>query len=204
MRPNLKNLHVIFRGLWLSIIIAPMLSACSASAPAPTDKKDLFLVQPFRTDGSDEHVRFEFEATPENINITQSYIVGLTLSRKGPFDPVTMLNHGEPPLRYALKVEACKWTGDQCLKIKTEDAFQEYIREEPSRSEFFEWRKGKDDVKYIDIGAHTSDVSQWVVCRLPLENYGRYRIDISAQPGNPELKDPTAQISIQKRWTSSK
>ncbi|MEQ7415350.1 hypothetical protein ABQF04_07045 [Xanthomonas campestris pv. campestris] len=204
MRPNLQDMRSRVRGFGSSIVIATMLAACGASKAPQSEKQDLFLSQPFRVDATDEHVRFEFEATPDNVNLTQPYIVGLTLSRKGSIDPVTMLNKGESPVRYALKVEACKWVGDRCLEIKTEDAFQEYMREEPSREKFFDWRKGKDEVKYIDIGAHTSNSSDWIVCSLPLESYGRYRIDISTQPSNPTLKDPTAQVSVQKRWTSSK
>ncbi|MCC5071946.1 hypothetical protein [Xanthomonas campestris] len=204
MRPNLKDLRFIFQGLWLSIVIAPMLSACGASAPAPTDKKDLFLSQPFRVDSVGEHVRFEFEATPDNVNLDHSYIVGLTLSRKGRTDPVTALNHGKPRLRYKLKVEICKWMKNRCEKITTEDDFQSLLRTEPSREKSLEWRKGNDDIKYIRSVAYTSDSSNWVVCRFQPTSYGRYRIDVSSSQGNPALDDPTAQISVQKKWTSSK
>lgn len=64
-------------------------------------------------DATDEHVRFEFEATPDNVNLTQPYIVGLTLSRKGSIDPVTMLNKANRPCDMRLKLRhASGWETD--------------------------------------------------------------------------------------------
>ncbi|UXA58154.1 hypothetical protein M0D47_04680 [Xanthomonas prunicola] len=204
MRLYFHKAHRLLRIFFLPLALACLASACSAGKPPSSEKEDLLLSRPFPVDATDAHVRFEFEATPKNVNLTQSYIVGLTLNRKGELDPVTFLNNGEPPSRYAVRVEACKWLGNQCQKISTEDAFQAYIKKEPARSKFFEWRSGDEEKKYIDVTAHTADTSNWIVCYLPIESYGRYRIDVSSQPGNPLLKDPSAQISVQREWTSSK
>ncbi|NEK88092.1 MAG: hypothetical protein G3W63_00645 [Xanthomonas euvesicatoria] len=204
MRLHFHEARGFLRTFFLPLALALLASACSASKPPSSEKEDLLLIRPFPVDATDAHVRFEFEATPKNVNLTQSYIVGLTLNRKGELDPVTFLNNGKSPPRYAVHVEACKWIGDQCQKLPTEDAFQAYIKKEPARRKFFEWRFGNEEKKYIDVAAHTSDTSNWTVCYLPIDSYGRYRVDVSSQSGNPALKDPSAQISVQREWTSSK
>ncbi|MBB5862932.1 hypothetical protein [Xanthomonas sp. 3058] len=204
MRPHLQDVRAPVRSLWPSFVIATMLVACSASKAPQSEKQDLFLIKPFRVDATDEHVRFEFEATPDNVNLTQSYIVGLNLSRKGPIDPVTTLNKSESPVRYSLKVNACRWEEGICKKIFTEDNFQASLRKEPQKEEFLRWRVGNDEIKYISSGAYDSDSSNWIVCNLHLNKYGRYRVDISPKPGSIILNNPNATITIQKKLTSSK
>ncbi|WOP51494.1 hypothetical protein R5576_15550 [Xanthomonas euvesicatoria] len=142
---------------FLPLALALLASACSASKPPSSEKEDLLLIRPFPVDATDAHVRFEFEATPKNVNLTQSYIVGLTLNRKGELDPVTFLNNGKSPPRYAVHVEACKWIGDQCQKLPTEDAFQAYIKKEPARRKFFEWRFGNEEKNTL-TSPHTPQI----------------------------------------------
>ncbi|MFO3704029.1 hypothetical protein ACI6Q5_03375 [Xanthomonas codiaei] len=204
MRLYFHHARCFFVTFFLPFALACLASACSASKPPSSEKEELLLSRPFPVDATDAHVRFEFEATPKNVNLTQSYIVGLNLSRKGPIDPVTTLNNSDSSVRYALKVNACKWEAGNCNKIFTEDNFQAWLRKEPSKAKFFGWRAGNDDIKYIDSGAHDSDSSNWIVCNLHLKSYGRYRVDISSAAGNPTLNIPDAEITIQKKLTSSK
>ncbi|CAD0346157.1 hypothetical protein [Xanthomonas hortorum] len=204
MRLHFHHAHRFLGNFSLPFALACLASACSANKPTSSEKEDLMLSRPFPVDATDAHVRFEFEATPENVNLTRSYIVGLNLSRKGPVDPVTTLNNSDSPVRYALKVNACKWEAGSCDKIFTEDNFQALLRKEPSKVKFFGWRVGNPDIKYIESGAHNSDSSNWIVCNLHLRSYGRYRVDISSVAGNPVLNIPEAEITIQKKLTSSK
>lgn len=204
---NALKRHLTVFGLALAL---PLLAGCQ---PKPEVKPEVLLSKPIRLDIPDQEVALEFEASPENIENFQSYIVALEIDN--PTKKPNPFNSQQPPP--ALFVKAEKIINGQWQIIDLPDEYIRRSRFPESKKQFFAklptWHSqealsshpslysfGTSEIRTI-LGRFTE--SEWIKDGQYCLN-GYYRVTIRTTQSRPDFEDMTARAIIRQAYFSGK
>lgn len=201
-------MHVLKRqltavGLALAL---PLLAGCQ---PKPEAKPEVLLAKPIRLDIPDQEVVLEFEASPDNIENFQSYIIALEIdnSIKKPY-PFPL---DSPPL--ALFVKAEKRTNGQWQIIDVPDPYVSQSRLPETQKPFYAklpaWHTQEAFTNYLSPNTGNSEKilstlgrfteNEWIEeGRYRLNGY--YRLTIRTTHPSPDFEGMPAEIAIRQAY----
>lgn len=195
--------HLTAVGLALAL---PLLAGCQ---PEPEAKPEVLLSKPIRLDIPDQEVVLEFEASPDNIENFQSYIIAIEIdnSNKKPY-PFPL--DSPPP---ALFVKAEKHINGQWQVIDVPDRYVARSRlsetQDPFHAKLPTWHSQEAFTNYLY--ANTGN-SEKILTTLGLFNddewidegryriNGHYRLSIKTKQANENFKEMPAKVSIRQSY----
>ena len=206
---NALKRHLTAFGLALAL---PLLAGC---LPKPEAKPEVLLSKPIQLDIPDQEVVLEFEASPENIENFQSYIIAIEIEIDNSTKNPNPFNSQQTPP--ALFVKAEKIVNGQWQIIDLPDEYVSRSRFPESKKQFFAklpaWHSqevffshpslysvGTSEIRTI-LGRFTE--GEWIKdgqYRLS----GHYRVTIRTTQSRPDFEGMTARAIIRQAYFSGK
>ena len=188
----------------------PLMAGCQ---PKPEAKPEVLLSKPIRLDIPDQEVVLEFEASPENIENYQSYIIALeidnSIKKPYPFPP-----EFTPP---ALFVKAEKRINGKWQIIDVPDPYVARSRLPETQNPFYAklptWHTQEDFTNYPSPHTWNSAKIRSTLGRFSDSEWiddgryrlsGHYRLTIKTKQLKPNLEDMPAEISIRQAYFGGK
>lgn len=204
---NALKHHLTAFGLILAL---PLLAGCQ---PKPEAKPEVLLSKPIRLDIPDQEVVLEFEASPENIENFQSYIIAIEIdnpTRK----PYPFPWDAPPP---ALLVKAEKRINGQWQVIDVPDRYVALSRLPEAQVPFHEklpsWHSQEAFTNYLSANSGTFKKSRSVLGLFNEDEWidegryrlnGHYRVSIKTKNANENLKEIRAEAIIRQAYFAGK
>ena len=196
---------------WLALALAlPLLAGCQ---PKPQAKPEVLLSKPIRLDIPDQEVVLEFEASPDNIENFQSYIIAIEIDNPTS-KPYPFPWDAPPP---ALLVKAEKRINGKWHVIDVPDRYVTLSRipeaQVPFHKKLPAWHSQEAFTNYLDANSGTFKKSRSVLGLFNRDEWvdegryrlnGHYRISIKTKHANENLKEMPARAIIRQAYFAGK
>ena len=204
---NTLTRHLAAFGLVLAL---PLLAGCQ---PKPQAKPEVLLSKPIRLDIPDQEVVLEFEASPDNIENFQRYIIAIeadnSINKPNPFHSDT-----PPP---ALYVKAEKNIDGHWQIIDVPDTYVVLSRLPETYKPFYEklpaWHSQEAFSNHLRPNAWGSKNIRMILGNFPENEWteggryrinGHYRVTIKTKELRPDFEGMPAEVSIRKEYINAK
>ena len=204
---NTLTRHLATFGLVLAL---PLLAGCQ---PKPQAKPEVLLSKPIRLDIPDQEVVLEFEASPDNIENFQRYIIAIeadnSINKPNPFHSDT-----PPP---ALYVKAEKNIDGHWQVIDVPDTYVVLSRLPETYKPFYAklpaWHSQEAFSNYLRPNAGGSKNIRMILGNFPENEWteggryrinGHYRVTIKTKELRPDFEGMPAEVSIRQQYINGK
>lgn len=204
---NTLTRHLAAFGLVLAL---PLLAGCQ---PKPQAKPEVLLSKPIRLDIPDQEVVLEFEASPDNIENFQRYIIAIeadnSINKPNPFHSDT-----PPP---ALYVKAEKNIDGHWQVIDVPDTYVVLSRLPETYKPFYAklpaWHSQEAFSNYLRPNAGGSKNIRMILGNFPENEWteggryrinGHYRVTIKTKELRPDFEGMPAEVSIRQQYINGK
>lgn len=204
---NTLTRHLAAFGLVLAL---PLLAGFQ---PKPQAKPEVLLSKPIRLDIPDQEVVLEFEASPDNIENFQRYIIAIeadnSINKPNPFHSDT-----PPP---ALYVKAEKNIDGHWQVIDVPETYVVLSRLPETYKPFYAklpaWHSQEAFSNYLRPNAGGSKNIRMILGNFPENEWteggryrinGHYRVTIKTKELRPHFEGMPAEVSIRKQYINAK
>ena len=188
------------------VLALPLLAGCQ---PKPQAKPEVLLSKPIRLDIPDQEVVLEFEASPENIENFQSYIIAIEIDNPTS-KPYPFPWDAPPP---ALLVKAEKRINGQWHVIDVPDRYVARSRlsetQDPFHAKLPAWHSQEAFTNYLYANTGNSEKILSTLGRFKSDEWtdegryrlnGHYRVSIQTKHQNDNFKEMPARAAIRQSY----